>query len=152
MKEQLNLRVFNLSNTTDMRKNENIFNDSWKASMSVPEGYFNGLRERLCEIPEASGQNVRPIQRMTPYLALAACFVAILLVGNFVLGSTTGNGTTVDFMNEAIYADLMAIPDEALQTVTYEQDTISYADVIDYLIASGASSEIFEYTNLVAKK
>lgn len=134
-----------------MRKNENIFDDSWKTSMSVPEGYFNGLQERLRAIPEDGRQRIGPIQRLTPYLALAACFVAILLVGNVVL-DTTGDRMTGDFINEEIYADLMAIPDEALQTVMYEQDTISYADVIDYLIASGASSEIFEYSGLVAKK
>ena len=151
MKGRLNLRAFNLSNTTSMRKNENIFDDSWKTSMSVPEGYFNGLQERLRAIPEDGRQRIGPIQRLTPYLALAACFVAILLVGNVVL-DTTGDRMTGDFINEEIYADLMAIPDEALQTVMYEQDTISYADVIDYLIASGASSEIFEYSGLVAKK
>lgn len=119
--------------------------------MSVPEGYFNGLQERLRAIPEDGRQRIGPIQRLTPYLALAACFVAILLVGNVVL-DTTGDRMTGDFINEEIYADLMAIPDEALQTVMYEQDTISYADVIDYLIASGASSEIFEYSGLVAQK
>lgn len=151
MKGRLNLRAFNLSNTTSMRKNENIFDDSWKTSMSVPEGYFNGLQERLRAIPEDGRQRIGPIQRLTPYLALAACFVAILLVGNVVL-DTTGDRMTGDFINEEIYADLMAIPDEALQTVMYEQDTISYADVIDYLIASGASSEIFEYSGLVAQK
>lgn len=134
-----------------MRKNENIFDDSWKTSMSVPEGYFNGLQERLRTIPEDGRQRIGPIQRLTPYLALAACFVAILLVGNVVL-DTTGDRMAEDFINEEIYADFMAIPDDALQTVMYEQDTISYADVIDYLIASGASSEIFEYSGLVAKK
>lgn len=128
------------------------FDNSRKSfPMSVPEGYFDSLQERLCAIPDGGAQNAGPFQRLAPYFALAACFLAILLVGNFVL-NTTSEKMTGDYMNEAFYADMMDVPDEAFHTVTYEQDTISYSDVIDYLIASGASSEIIEYTNLIAKK
>ncbi len=128
------------------------FDNSRKSfPMSIPEGYLDSLQERLCTIPNGAEQNAGPFQRLVPYFALAACFLAILLVGNFVL-NTTSERMTGDYMNEAFYADLMELPDEAFHSLMYEQDTISYSDVIDYLIESGASSEIIEYTNLIAKK
>lgn len=58
-----------------------------KLNYSVPDGYFENLKTRLSSIP---AQERRPsrIVKLTPYLALAACFAFIVLIGNAVLNRT----------------------------------------------------------------
>lgn len=53
----------------------------------VPDGYFEDLKKRLSEIP---AQQRRPSRfaGFTPYLALAACFAALVVAGNAVLKKT----------------------------------------------------------------
>ena len=54
-----------------MQKRNDIFNGTGKAAFKVPEGYFEELKARLDTIP-AMNQTISPMQRMKPYLALAA--------------------------------------------------------------------------------
>ncbi len=133
-----------------MRKDNEIFKDAGKALHNVPEGYFNDLKARLDGIPAANAGKVGAMQRLKPYFALAACFLAILFVGNFVLRSTA-DSSSGDFYNEAAYADLMTMPESAFHAVITERDTLSDEDVINYLISSGTSAELIEYTRLIAK-
>ncbi len=135
-----------------MRKNNEIFKDAGKALFNVPEGYFNDLKARLDDIPGTNAGNVGVMWRLKPYLALAACFLAILCVGNLVLRNTADRGMTGDYYNEAAYADLMTMPEDAFHAVMSAQDTISDEDVVNYLISSGTSAELIEYTRLIAKK
>ena len=80
---------------------------------STPEGYFEGLQNRLCEIPARKSRI-----NLTPYLALAASFVLALLVGNYILTKSTASqgasdeeiveyliesGTTLAQLEDAIY-------------------------------------------------
>ncbi len=135
-----------------MRKNNEIFKDAGKALFNVPEGYFNDLKARLDGIPGTNAGNVGVMQRLKPYLALAACFLAIMCVGNLVLRNTADRGMAGDYYNEAAYADLMTMPEDAFHAVLSAQDTISDEDVVNYLISSGTSAELIEYTRLIAKK
>ena len=59
-----------------------------KLNYSVPDGYFENLKNRLSSIPQ---QQEAPsgLQRFTPYLALAACFAIAVFVGSMVLNRTT---------------------------------------------------------------
>lgn len=135
-----------------MIENDKIFNGIRKASYDVPDGYFKNLQARLETIPVM--RTVSTVQRMKPYLALAACFLAAVLIGNTVLRSTTSDVATHDYYNEITLADLIPLtqPDEVFMTVAPEQDTISEEDVIDYMITSGMSPEMIEYTGLIAQK
>lgn len=137
-----------------MLESNKIFNDSGKAPFAVPEGYFKNLQERLEAIPSIKGQSVSHAQRIRPYLALAACFLAAVLVGNAVLRSTATDAATHDLFNEISLADLIPVtqPDEVFMTIAPEQDSISEDDVINYLITSGTSPEAIEYVGLVAQK
>lgn len=137
-----------------MREKGDIFNGGAKAACDVPEGYFEELKARLNDIPERMA-TPGPMQRMRPYLALAASFAAILIVGNVVLRSTTDRkAVTGDEYNEMAYAALS----QAIQVEEYipseieVRDTITDEDVINYLIDSGASAEMIEYTRLLARK
>lgn len=133
-----------------MQEKSDIFNGSGKAGFKVPEGYFEGLRSRLDSIPEQR-MSLGPVQRIKPYLALAASFAAILIAGNVVLRSTADRIPDDDFYEEFGYVSLLQA-DEYLQSDTARQDTISEEDVINYLIDSGASAELIEYAGLIAKK
>ncbi len=133
-----------------MQEKRDIFNGTRKAAFKVPEGYFEELGARLDAIP-ALGRTVSPVQRMKPYLALAACFLGILLVGNAILGSTADKSSANDLYNDFAYARLIQSA-EYLHSVGTEQDTISDEDVVNYLIDSGTSAELIEYAGLIAKK
>lgn len=138
-----------------MQKKDDIFNGSGKISCDVPEGYFDELKSRLEAIPSKSGMTPGLTVRMRPYLALAACFVAIMIAGNVVLRSTAGDVAGSDNYSEMAYAALS----QAIQVEEYlpsdtiaARDTISNEDVVNYLIDSGASAELIEYTGLLAQK
>ena len=133
-----------------MQEKSDIFNGSGKAGFKVPEGYFEGLKARLNRIPEQRAE-LGPVQRIKPYLALAASFAAILIAGNVVLRSTAERILSDDFYEELGYVSLLQA-DEYLQSDTARQDTISDEDVINYLIDSGVSTELIEYTGVLAQK
>ena len=133
-----------------MQEKNDIFNGTGKAAFKVPEGYFEGLKARLDTIP-ARNQTISPMQRMKPYLALAACFLAILLAGNVILSNTVEKSVESDLYNEFAYARLLQA-DEYLPSEADTQDTISDEDVVNYLIDSGTSTELIEYAGLLAQK
>ena len=135
-----------------MKKEKDIFK---KVAFDVPDGYFNDLQARLDTIPSQGRSNPGLVRKVQPYIALAACFLGILIVGNAVLRGTTGetenSGT---YYNEIVYADMIPVtqPDAIFQTAPSEQDSSSDADVIDWLIASGTPTELIEYAGLIAQK
>ncbi|HBH08306.1 MAG TPA: hypothetical protein DDX40_02740 [Rikenellaceae bacterium] len=133
-----------------MQEKRDIFNGIGKAAFKVPEGYFEGLKARLDAIP-ATPRTLTPVQRMKPYLALAACFLSFLLVGNAVLKGTTEKSSEGDLYNEFAYAALLRA-DEYLHPEADTQDTVSNDDVVNYLIDSGTPAELIEYAGLIAKK
>ena len=133
-----------------MQEKRDIFKGTGKAVFKVPEGYFKGLKARLDAIP-AAPRALGPAQRMKPYLALAACFLALLLVGNAVLRGTAEKSAEGELYNEFAYADLLRT-DEYLHSEADTQDTISNDDVVNYLIDSGTPAELIEYARLIAKK
>lgn len=58
---------------------------------SVPDGYFDSLRTRLSSIPER-----RSRINFVPWLALAASFLLLAVIGNFILSRTTSPYQTDD--------------------------------------------------------
>ncbi len=138
-----------------MLENDNILKDVGKIRYDVPEGYFDSLRERLEFIPSMSGRPAfSTLRRMKPYLALAACLIVAVLTGNAILRSTAGDTVRYDYYDEMAYADLIPVtqPDEVFMTAAPEWESITEDDVISYLISSGASPEMIEYSRLIAKK
>ena len=53
----------------------------------TPEGYFGDLQKRLSEIP-AQPARLGTVRRLAPYVAIAASFLAVVLLGNAVLSRT----------------------------------------------------------------
>lgn len=115
----------------DRKENKNIY--------SVPDGYFNDLRSRLYTIAgESSTEHRGFFSSIMPYAALAASFVALVVLGNAILGSTAGEYVT-DPETE-YYADLLATHPGIFYQEEYSlaEETVSEDEIIDYLIESGS--------------
>ena len=75
----------------------------------TPEGYFENLQSRLSEIP-AQPARVSSVRRLAPYVAIAASFLVIVMLGNFVLGRTASPAeddtwTYVSYLADALDPD-----------------------------------------------
>ena len=101
-----------------MEIGNDIFEKIGKPSMGVPEGYFDGLKSRLESIPSAKVSKPGIWAGMRPYLALAASFAAIVLIGNAVLRDTVKSQPADPFYGEDSYADIISIqPRDPLQRI-----------------------------------
>ena len=112
-----------------------------KEQFRVPEGYFTSLKERLNTIPDAAGSPVcipalRLRDRLLPYVALAACFAFLLVVGNALLRRTAGQNSLNAVTNPyAVFFE------------AEEGETLSEEEIMDYLIQSGTTPEMLAATN-----
>lgn len=125
-----------------------------KEQFRVPEGYFTSLKERLNTIPDAAGSPVcipalRLRDRLLPYVALAACFAFLLVVGNALLRRTAGqNSLNADPLYDAMLADLIPVTNPyAVFFEAEEGETLSEEEIMDYLIQSGTTPEMLAATN-----
>lgn len=87
-----------------------------KNPISVPDGYFASLQERLLEIPS---QQAQPRFRVAPYLAFAASLVALAVIGNFILRKSS-TGLSDDDIRSYLLASNTTV--EQLYSVYYEED------------------------------
>ena len=120
-----------------------------KEDFRVPEGYFTSLKERLNTIPDAAGSPVyipalRLRDRLLPYVALAACFAFLIVIGNTVLRRTTSRNTQdTDPLYAAMLADLIPVTNPYAVFYEAEQgETLSEEEIVDYLIVSGTTPEM----------
>ena len=98
-----------------------------KPAIRVPEGYFEGLGERLGRIPsEETVVEPRAWMKLKPYLALAACFAIAFAIGTAILKTTVSKQS----------------PDLGMED---EDGSISEEDIINYLIDTGVSAEQIEF-------
>lgn len=109
---------------------------------SVPEGYFDGLRESLLTTGRPYKER-RFAGRVMPYVSIAAAFLLLVTAGTFILEKTTlsESMTYEDYM---VYSD-MAIgheyEDEDLHVLTNE---VEAEDIVEYLIYTGVTAEAIE--------
>lgn len=118
---------------------------------NVPEGYFDGLQERLMEIPARhphTGMPGEAVHSLRPYIALAASFLIILAAGTAVLRLTVKEDQPLTVLERIQLADLMPVtsPDILLGMEDMEMHKeLSKNDITDYLIESGTTLEQLEY-------
>ena len=132
-----------------MEIGKDILEKVGRPSLEVPEGYFNSLKSRLESIPQSETPRQGVLRQVRPYLALAASFAAILIVGNAVLRGTAGIDGSNNDLEEPGYAELISVtrPDifyNALEA-EIEKEDISDEDIINYLIESGVNPEHLAY-------
>jgi len=133
-----------------MKTGNDIFEHIGKGSFSVPDGYFDSLKERLGRIPEESSRAVPTTlwMRVKPYAALAACFLAALVAGKLILSNTAGGSHADPLMEEygeLFYSDLIPVTQPA-ESLFYEYEYesaegVSEDDIINYLIETGTTAE-----------
>jgi len=127
-----------------MARIDDILNGYEKVQLSVPDGYFDSLKDRLNDIP-AAGRKFS----FTPYLSLAASFVVLFIAGSLLLNLTAGR-TEIDdeqAFQETFVAEIIPVT-EQYETMMLlsdaEEEEISEDDIINYLIESGTSMEAIE--------
>ena len=126
---------------------------SKRNDITTPEGYFGDLQARLLEIPARQQQPARigTVRRLTPYLAIAASFLAVVLVGNAILDRTAAPAeddtwTYVSYLASALDPDGGVPLDMADYYLENEEsEGLSAEDIVNYLLADGISVEHLAY-------
>ena len=122
---------------------------SRKNDISTPEGYFENLQMRLSEIP-ARPARVSTVRRLAPYAAIAASFLAIVMLGNAILGKTAAPAeddtwTYVSYLADALDPDGGVPMDMADYYIEEEGEGLSAEDIMNYLVEDGISAEYLAY-------
>ena len=115
----------------------------------TPEGYFENLQQRLSGIP-ARPARVGTVRRLAPYVAVAASFLLIVMIGNFVLGRTAAPAeddtwTYVSYLADALDPDGASMVDMYDYWDEEQPDGLSAEDIVEYLLADGISVEHLAY-------
>ena len=85
---------------------------------STPEGYFQGLQQRLADIP--GKKQATSFQKFSPYLALAAVFAVAVVVGNVIINKTSAPAASArEVVEYLLDSDL---------TLSQLEDAIFYSD------------------------
>lgn len=127
--------------------------DLKKTPFTVPEGYFDTLKAEARKCCEPQYVHVNLWTRLTPYAAIAAMFLFIMVLGNvFIQREETASeiSETDTLMSE--YEDYLVYNGTDADISIYylsEEDPESYEadydDIIEYLIYTGASEDYVEY-------
>lgn len=122
---------------------------SRKNDISTPEGYFENLQMRLSEIP-ARPARVSTVRRLAPYVAIAASFLAIVMLGNAILTRTAApveddTWTYVSYLANALDPDGGVPMDMAGYYIEEEGEGLSAEDIMNYLVEDGISVEYLAY-------
>ena len=119
----------------------------------TPEGYFGDLQARLREIPvRQQPARAGTVHRLAPYLAIAASFLAVVLLGNAILRTTAPAPAVDDTWGFVSYLADALDPDGGvpLDMADYylgdeESEGLSADDIVNYLLADGISVEHLNY-------
>ena len=125
-----------------------MYDDSLrKCPYSVPEGYFESLKERAVKYSKPAPAPVFQFKRiLTTAVSMAAMFVLMVTVGTFLLENTTPEEdlTQEDYI---VFSDgyfgLEMYDDDGLSE-QYADASISDEDIVEYLIYTGVSEELIE--------
>lgn len=113
-----------------------------KNDIRVPEGYFQDLQARLQEIPERPSAKAR----IAPYLAYAASLVALVAVGNFILGKTAVSQEEESFLDGPYLSYLAQSLDPDGAVCELPEYSIEDDDIVNYLVDEGLTlEEIYGY-------
>jgi hypothetical protein len=130
---------------------------SKRNDISTPEGYFGDLQARLLEIPaRQQPARVGTVRRLTPYLAIAASFLAIVMVGNAILNRTAAPAEDDTWAYVSYLADALdpdgAVPIDMAGYYLDDEETegLSAEDIMNYLLADGISVEQLAYLSYEA--
>ena len=112
--------------------------------ISVPNGYFQDLEQRLQGIPS---REVKPtvIQRVSPWVAYAASLAVLVAVGNFIFGRAQEQAAEEEGWEYVSYLSQSLDPDGQIELM--EASSLSEDEIVSYLLASNLSVEQLELLN-----
>jgi len=115
---------------------------SKRNDISTPEGYFEGLQQRLSEIP-ARPERVSPVHRLAPYVAFAASIAIAVVLGNAILRQTATPAPVDDGWTYVSYLTDSMDPDgvDLVDGSDWEEEGLSDEDIVKYLLSEGISIE-----------
>lgn len=114
-----------------------------KLPYSVPEGYFSTLNERLEQIPN----RVSPLNRVKPYLMMAACFASAVLIGGAVMRLSLGEEEQMSEFSQ-FYAESIIPLTDPYSYFELPEETSDIDDgeaALEYLIDGQISLDELEY-------
>ncbi len=116
----------------------------------TPEGYFDSLKQRLSRIPQQQ-ERVSLWQRVSPHLAIAAAFIAIVTAGTAILKTFTGSTAEDEFYSQYELAGLVRTASPYMYDNYYdeedtaaEDDVYTEDDLVSIAIDSGLTIENIE--------
>ena len=115
-----------------------------KNDISVPQGYFQDLEQRLRRIPS---REVRPtvLQQVSPWLAFAASLAILASVGGFIFRKAA-QPQPEDYSWEYIsYLSRSLDPDGLIELE--ENAQLTEDDIVNYLLADNISVELLTEAN-----
>jgi hypothetical protein len=125
-----------------------MYDDSLrKCPYSVPEGYFESLKERAVKYSNPAPAPVFQFKRiLTTAVSMAAMFVIMVTAGTFLLENTTPEEdlTQEDYI---VFSDGyfgLEMYDDGGLSEQYADASISDEDIVEYLIYTGVSEELIE--------
>jgi hypothetical protein len=117
-----------------------------KCPYSVPEGYFDSLKERAAKYSKPAPVPVFQFRKiLMTAVSLAAMFILMVTAGTFFLEKATPaeNMTHEDYIVFSDgYLDLEMYDDSMAEQ--YADASISKEDIVEYLIYTGVSEEFIE--------
>ncbi len=107
--------------------------------ISVPDGYFQQLEQRLQQIPSARQEQApRGVRRLAPYFAYAASLVLLAAAGNLILRKTAVSEETDAQWNYVSYLAQELDPDGLVELKEAQEPTDE--DIRSYLLADNSIS------------
>jgi len=116
-----------------------------KNDISVPEGYFQNLEQRLSRIPQ---KEVRPtfMQKASPWIAYAASLAILASVGGFIFRKSAEPVLQEEYSWDYLsYLSRSLDPDGVLELE--ESSELTDEDIVNFLLADNVSVELIAEAN-----
>ncbi len=108
---------------------------------STPEGYFEGIDERVMQNIR-KGQSVSPFRlKLVPYLSAAAMLAVVAGIGFGVLKHRMQDEAIIDVEDYISYMTPLTEPESIYYSYNTAEESLTEEDIINYLIDSGISLE-----------
>lgn len=116
-----------------------------KKDILAPEGYFEDLKERLSALPYSYSSKNNSIS-FRPYVAFAASIVALVLLGNFILGRTATVDSQGDY-DSMLVAELSRGMDlyDVMTSEEVDAEALSEEEIVEYLISTDIPVESLNF-------